>query len=1051
MPTFRRRSLFLPVALWPLVAYTAAHADTATPTPWQDIRPVLEQKCYDCHGGKKTKGGVDLKKLHDDPQLATQFEMWEKVKEAIASGDMPPDDKPPLPGAEKTKTLGWLTHSLDETIRANANDPGTVTIRRLTNTEYDHTLRDLTGIDLGLGRDFTPDGGGGEGFSNVGDVLFTSPQQLDKYFAAARKLADHATILPGSGITFQPQRVGLRGPVQVKAQAEQALYVWYQKMAEPILPKDGEDAREADYMTACWKWKHRDLTGAQSLEQLAKDAGLMLPFLENWWSILTNPKPESRYLDLTRVAWRELPPPDAAKPKEVPAPVAAKILQIQADQRSWLGPAKNPGGGVQRRQQDSDGIHRYEFRTDVKGQPVVHLVLGNVADGNTGDWVTFDGLTLQHGKKKELYLDWLKSQIAADKEALAKASAPAQPPAAPANPGTPASPSTPTAAAAKPATPPAQPLDPAKLKARIATCEAALAHFGKDPRGGEAKPDAIVVQAPIVIDLPLPEDAIQFLGGGKLDIDGPDADSASVQWMATTQTPPPDPTKVLPGLLTVWKRGSTATAKLGREFGIMKVAFPDEYARRLEEVSRNFLRGGNSASVYYLNDKQLLSVIPPAEKAHWEKMMVDWKYCSRGAQLNAQQGKEWDEIEKKDLAAFATRAWRHPLSADETAQISSLYDAARARELDRESAGREVIVRVLVSPQFLFKLEDATTPGVQPLTAWELATRLSYFIWASAPDDALRAAAADGSLLKPEVLARETKRLLRDPRASALAEEFAGQWLKFNGFEAKANIDPTKFPEFTPELKRDMYREAVEFFTHLIREDRPVREIVGADYTFLNERLAKFYGVPNVTGEDFRQVKVADYQRGGVLGMGALLAKNSYPHRTSPVLRGNWLLTSVLGTPVPPPPNNVPKLDDSVSKASTLRERLERHRQDKACSICHDRIDPLGFALEGFDPIGRTRAQDEAGLPIDDTGQMKNSPAFKGIAGLRNFLGQHDAEFTNNFCRKLIGYALGRTILLTDKPLIETMRTDLAKSDDRLSVAILDIAKSRQFLNRRNE
>jgi hypothetical protein len=315
----------------------------------------------------------------------------------------------------------------------------------------------------------------------------------------------------------------------------------------------------------------------------------------------------------------------------------------------------------------------------------------------------------------------------------------------------------------------------------------------------------------------------------------------------------------------------------------------------------------------------------------------------------------------------------------------------------------------------------------------------------------LRAAAADGSLLKPEVQDREVKRMLRDPKASALAEEFAGQWLRFNEFEEKANIDTNKFPEFTPELRHDMYREAVEFFTHLIREDRPVREILSADYTFLNERLAKFYGVPGVTGEEFREVKVAEYQRGGVLGMGCLLAKNSYPLRTSPVLRGKWLLTSILGTPTPPPPNNVPKLDDSVSKASTLRERLERHRADKACSVCHDKIDPLGFALEGFDPIGRVRTQDEAGLAIDNSGQWKNGTTFRGVDGLRQFLAARNGEFTTNFCRKLIGYALGRSLILTDKPLIDTMRADLGKSDDRFSVAILEVAKSRQFLNRKDE
>jgi hypothetical protein len=1008
-----RPALFLPLILWPSLTQTVL-ADTATDT-WKDVRPLLEQKCYECHGGKKVNGGVDLKRLDGDPKFSTEYETWEKVKEVITTGDMPPDEKPQFADAERDRTLKWLAHSLEDPIRQNAGDPGTVTIRRLTNTEYDRTLRDLAGVDLALAKDFSPDGGGGEGFSNVGDVLFVSPQQLQKYFGAARKLADYATIMPGSGITFQKQRVGLRGPVQVKAQAEQGLYVWYQKMAEPFLPKDTDDAHEADYMTACWKWKHHDATGAASLEQLAKDGGLMLPFLENWWNVLNSTEPKSRYLDLTRVGWRELPAPDAAKPHEVPAAVHDKILAIQAAQRSWLGPYGKPGEGTQRHQQDSDGIRRYDFRADVQGKPAVHIVLGDVAkDDDKGDWVTFDGLTLQHGKKKELYLDWLQAQLRSDKEALAKPDA-----------------------------------DAAKLNARITEAEAVLAKFGKDPRGGTAKPDALVAQAPTVITLPLPEDATKFFAGGKLDIDGPNAELAGVQWMATADTPP-DPHTVLPGILTVWRRGTSTTAQLGREFNVMKEAFPDENLRRMEEIARNYLRGGKGPGVYYLSDTQLLSLISAEQKAHWEKMMADWRLV-RNSQPNAQQAKDWDNEIKAHLTEFAARAWRHPLSADETAQITGLYDNARGRDLDRESAGREVLVRVLVSPEFLFKLEDANQPGIQPLNAWELATRLSYFIWASTPDDALRAAAADGSLLKPEVLARETQRMLHDPRASALAEEFAGQWLKFNGFEEKANIDPNKFPEFTPELRRDMYREAVEFFTHLIREDRPVREIVTANYTFLNERLAKFYGIPGVTGDEFRQVPVAEYQRGGVLGMGCLLAKNSYPHRTSPVLRGNWLLTAVLGTPTPPPPNNVPKLDDSVSAASTLRERLERHRKDKACSVCHERIDPLGFALEGFDPIGRVRTQDEAGLKIDNSGQWKNGATFAGIDGLRNFLASRDKDFTANFCRKLIGYALGRSLILTDKPLIEGMRADLAKSDDRFSAAILDITKSRQFLNRRND
>lgn len=990
---------------------------------WSKIEPMLAKYCYDCHGGKKTKGGIDLKKLHDDPSVGKEFALWNKVKDALKNGDMPPEEDPQLSKTEQEQVHKWLGHSLQAAIDANAGDPGTVTIRRLTNAEYDRTIRDLTGIDYKLSKDFQPDGGGGEGFSNIGDVLFVNPQQLDKYFGAARKLAEHATIMPGSGIGFQEQRVGLRGPVQVRAQAEQGLYVWYQKMAAPYLPKDGEDAKEAAYMTACWKFKYKDQTGAVSLEQLAKESGLMVPFLDNWWTMLNDETRKSRYLDLTRVAWRELPGPDAAKPKEVPPAVQAKITAIQDAQRSWLGSAKNPGGGVQRMQQDADGIRPYPVAINCWDKKQFHLVVSDVGDGNKGDYVTFS-LTLEQGKgsknkKKELYVDWLRRTLDLDKKALAEQ-------------------------ATKPVP------DVEALKARIALFEAAAAKFGVDPRGGKPqKPSDLVLHAPVVVTFPLPDDATAIKGEGKLDIDGPEGEFASVQWMGTADAPP-DPTKIIPGRLTVWRRQTQAASDLMREFTVMRMAFPDEYLRRMEEVARNYQRGGKGPGVYYFSDAQLTSIIPAEEKQRWEKMMGDWNLV-KNKEPNPKQGAQWDAALQKAVVDFATKAWRRPLAPEELTELSKLYADGRAKELDRESAAREVVLRVLVSPNFLFKLEDASQPGEHPLNAWELATRLSYFLWSSTPDDRLRQLAADGSLLKPEVFTAEVQRMLKHRRANALADEFAGQWLKFNGFVEKANVDPTKFPEFTPELRRDMAREASEFFTYFFREDRPVREIVGADYTFLNERLAKFYGVPNVTGDEFRKVPVAEYHRGGVLGMGTVLTKNSYPHRTSPVLRGNWLLTSVLGTPTPPPPNDVPKLDDSAAKATTLRSRLEAHRADKACSVCHDKIDPLGFALEGFDVIGRVRTKDEAGQPVDDSGQMKNGPKFQGLDGLRQFLSSRDKEFTEHFCRMMVGYALGRTVLPTDQPLINTMQAALAKSDGHVSAAILTLAQSRQFQHRRND
>jgi hypothetical protein len=241
----------------------------------------------------------------------------------------------------------------------------------------------------------------------------------------------------------------------------------------------------------------------------------------------------------------------------------------------------------------------------------------------------------------------------------------------------------------------------------------------------------------------------------------------------------------------------------------------------------------------------------------------------------------------------------------------------------------------------------------------------------------------------------------------------------------------------------------LEFFTHLVREDRPVRDIVAADYTFLNERLAKFYGVPAVSGEGFQKVRVSAQHRGGVLGMGSILTKTSRSHRTSPVLRGNWLLLSVLGTPVPPPPPNVPELKEHGAKPATVREMLEQHRADKACSGCHDRIDPLGFALENFDAIGRFRDKDEAGLPLDTSGKVKSGASFTGIEGLRGYLKAQETQFTAQFARKLLGYALGRQVLPTDKPLLNSITTKMKTGDDNFSTAVLAIVNSRQFLNRR--
>ena len=255
---------------------------------------IVEANCLDCHSGDQPQAAVALDRLLAAPDLAGDFHTWQAVREQIEAGRMPPREAGELAAADRDALLAWLAPGLRAAIEANAGDPGSVTLRRLTNAEYDASVRDLTGIDFGLGREFEPDGGGGEGFANTGDVLFVNPGQFDRYLSAARQLADHATILPGEGIVFRAERVGTRGPEPLRDQAQQAVYVWYQKAAGPHVPADGTDLREAEYMLACWKHAHQELTGAGSLDQLADSTGLARHYLANWWDFLLANETHSR-------------------------------------------------------------------------------------------------------------------------------------------------------------------------------------------------------------------------------------------------------------------------------------------------------------------------------------------------------------------------------------------------------------------------------------------------------------------------------------------------------------------------------------------------------------------------------------------------------------------------------------------------------------------------------------------------------------------------------------------------------------------------------------
>jgi hypothetical protein len=402
------------------------------------------------------------------------------------------------------------------------------------------------------------------------------------------------------------------------------------------------------------------------------------------------------------------------------------------------------------------------------------------------------------------------------------------------------------------------------------------------------------------------------------------------------------------------------------------------------------------------------------------------------------------------VTAFASRAWRRPVTGEEVHRLLTMFDRGYQRGDGFVPSVRLALKGVLVSPNFLFLAElEPEKAGVHRLGAFPLATRLSYFLWSSMPDDELLALANNGRILDTNVYRQQIKRMLADPKAAALGERFALQWLDLEELGREKRPDPTKFPEFDPALNAAMRDEVIAYFNHIIRNDRPLLEIIDSDYTFVNARLAQIYGVEGVTGSAMQRVKVSSNARGGVLGMAAVHTSTSYPLRTSPVLRGRWILESLLGERVPMPPPDVPALEENPEKAGhlSLREQLEAHRTKSECASCHDRMDPLGFGLEHFDVLGRWRDQDRD-QPIDAKGKLPSGETYDGPAGLKKVLLERKDRVMRHLVRKMTGYAYGRELNRFDDCVIDRTMEALQKNDYRSSVLVEQIATSFPFQHR---
>ena len=630
------------------------------------------------------------------------------------------------------------------------------------------------------------------------------------------------------------------------------------------------------------------------------------------------------------------------------------------------------------------------------------------------------------------------------------------------------------------------------------TNERATSTWGIDP----AKFDGpnLRTKAPSVIEVSLPADLVadsEFSVTGSLDpvagaegsvqlqvsAEKPEVQSglqpahtmirtASGTWTSNNQ-------RVSYAMPVVVNDGSAARKRIEAEFEEFRQAFPASLCYTkivpVDEVV--------TLTLFHREDNQLARlVLSDVEKARldklWDQLLfisqaplkqVDvfeqlWQYATQDAdpskfeplrqpikdraaafrqQMLAAEPKHLDSV-----IDFADRAYRRPITPAEKQELRGLYQKLRSQELPHEEAIRLTLARVLAGPAFLYRTEkSARGASPAPVTDWELASRLSYFLWSSQPDAELRAAAAAGRLQTPQGIAVQAKRMLRNERVRRMATEFGAAWLHIYDFDTLDEKSERHFPTFAG-LRGDMYEESVQFFTDFFRANRPVLSLLDADSTFLNERLAHHYGIDGVTGSEWRRVDgMKAHSRGGVLGQASILSKQSGASRTSPILRGNWVAEVLMGDKLPRPPKDVPQLpEDEANLTLTMREMTEKHTSDARCSSCHKRIDPYGYSLEAFDAIGRFRDKDLGGRAVNTKTKLMDGTEMDGLEGLRKYLLTKGRDaFVRQFCRKLLGYSLGRAVQLSDEPMLDQMQRQVMAGNSQVGSIIEMIVGSRQF------
>lgn len=1039
--------------------------------------------CFKCHEDTKAKGRLNLQRMSEAPDFETLFKTWEKVIDKLETREMPPEDERQPSAEQRNRLIADVREALDSYIRQTAGDPGRIAMRRLTSAEYGYAIHDLTGLELGLDRNFISDAVGGEGFSNVGDVQFIQDSTLERYLEAAKLVASHAVVAAGPLRFYRDP-----GKTGQELSAIRRIQEIYERHGFRTASGEGGKAfgleRYPKAFYAAWRFKHRralDLEN-ESLGSLAHEEGLDAPFVEHIWAVLHEkglPFPANEIA----TAWDALPAPKAGERHSIRADCEKVYDLLQGWQ---IGLAENTGDA-----EVASILTETSFRPSLTNAFRVRLAWPPGTE--TASFQIAVAPVAGQARSNAAVL-WKRPTLRFRKPAQG------------------------AGAGGR-----ARPTD---LRAVVTDATAERLNFGRGIGGAPTGTNDFITsgfmtapiefkippgapQAELLIELQLDpahladkEDCVvrcvvshdlnegaTAAATGTFSLVLANPNGATIDTLKTgiatfarvfpqisqREAAPADRDPIPPPFNSDYNNAERnefhATIKYHRDDRFLtEHVLEDKDRQQLDEAWTDLLTAFDYHETYlrFVAKKYGLQLSPLAKLDSEQiehipeepRRYVRWL---RDGFVRAQQQLERSARGHVDDAIhFAELAWRRPLSEAERERLRAFYAASR-EELDDPAALQALIARILISPAFLYRIEAMPAVGSAvdrpadriALTDWELASRLSFFLACSIPDDELRRAAAAGELRRPEQLVAQAKRLLRDGKARRFATEFFGQWFGFYRFDHYRGVDTTRFTEFTDALKNAMYDEAVSFFENIVREDRPVHEILFADYSFLNRDLAAHYGIPATrlsTNELSRFEGVGQFHRGGLLRLGAVLTSTSAPLRTSAVKRGDWILRRVLGRGVPPPPGDAGSIppDDVLPDGKTVRERLEAHRRDSSCVNCHARMDPLGFSLEHFDSIGRWRDTYRDGQKIDANGRLNDGTEIAEFEGLNEYLLRNEAVFNRTLCAKLLGFALGRSELASDRPLLDRMAAGL-KSDNRFSTLVAQIVSTDQFRFRRAE